>query len=69
MKAVLVLLLLAIGAMGAWCLVDPQSAFRATQGRLFRNPTTVRLTGFAMTLQRIIGAFVLVVVIITLVSL
>jgi hypothetical protein len=65
----LVLLLLVIGAMALWSLVDPQSAFRATQGRMLRNSSAVRLSGFALTTQRIVGAIVLVVVIITLVNL
>jgi hypothetical protein len=65
----LVLLLLLIAAMALWSLVDPQSAFRATQGRMFRNPSALRLSGFALTAQRILGAVVLVAVIITLVKL
>jgi hypothetical protein len=68
-KALFVLLLLAIGAMGLWSLVDPQAAFRATQGRMFRDPSTVRLSGFAVATQRIVGVVVLVVVIVTLVNL
>ena len=69
MKTVLVLLLLAIAAMGAWSLVDPQSAFRASQGRMFRNPSTVRLSAGGAVVQRVIGGIVLVIVIITLVNL
>jgi hypothetical protein len=68
-KALFVLLLLAIGAMAAWSLVDPQSAFRATQGRMFRDPSTVRLSRFAVVTQRVVGAVVLVVVLVTLVTL
>ncbi|HET7069769.1 MAG TPA: hypothetical protein VFI40_03005 [Nocardioides sp.] len=69
MKAVLVLLLLVIGAMGAWSMLDPRSAFRATQGRMFRNPSAVHLSGSAVAVQRLIGAVVLVVAIIALVNL
>jgi hypothetical protein len=68
-KAVLVVLLLVIGAMGAWSMFDPRSAFRATQGRMFRNPSTVQLSGFAVAVQRLVGAVVLVVAIIALVNL
>lgn len=67
--AFLVLLLLVIGAVALWSLIDPQTAFRATQGVMFRKPSTVRLSGYAATGNRILGALVLVIVIITLVNL
>ena len=66
---VLVLLLLAIGAMAAWSLIDPQSAWRASQGWMFRNASSVRLSGFAMLMHRALAALVLLVVIVTLVNL
>jgi hypothetical protein len=68
-KSLFVLLLLAIAAMGLWSLVDPRSAFRATQGRMFRDSSTVRLSRYAVAGQRIVGAVVLVVAIVTLVNL
>lgn len=65
----LVLLLLVIGAMGLWSLVDPQSAWRATQGGMFRSPSSVQLSTLGATVQRVFGAVVLVIVIVTLVRL
>jgi small-conductance mechanosensitive channel len=66
---VLVLFLLLVGALAVWALVDPESAWRASQGRMFRNASAVRLSRFGVTMQRIVAAVVLVVVILVLVNL
>ncbi|MBO0847359.1 MAG: hypothetical protein J2P22_18315 [Nocardioides sp.] len=69
MTALLVLLLLIIAAMGAWSLIDPQAAWRASQGRLLRNPSAAQLTKGGALMQRVIGAVVLVVSVVTLLRL
>ena len=66
---VIVLLLLAIAGMALWTLIDPQSAFRTSQGWMFKNRSSVRLSGFAMLVQRILAAVVLVLALVTLVRL
>ena len=38
---ILVLLLLVIAAMAVWTLVSPESAWRASQGWMVRNRSTV----------------------------
>ncbi|HEY3528266.1 MAG TPA: hypothetical protein VGK78_03885 [Nocardioides sp.] len=67
--AVLVVFLLVVGALAVWALVDPQSAWRASQGGMFRDASTIRLSGFGATAQRIVATVVLVIVIVTLVNL
>ena len=65
----LVLFLLLVAALSVWALVDPQSAWRASQGRMFRESSSVRLSPFGATVQRVVAVVVLVIVIVTLVNL
>jgi uncharacterized Tic20 family protein len=67
--AFLVLFLLLVGALAVWALIDPRSAWRASQGRMFRNSSSVQLSAFGATMQRVVAVVVLVIVIITLVNL
>jgi hypothetical protein len=66
---VLVLFLLLVAALAIWALINPQSAWRASQGLMFRNASSVQLSAFGATMQRVVAAVVLVVVVITLVNL
>jgi hypothetical protein len=65
----LVLFLLVVGGLAVWALIDPRSAWRASQGRMFRNSSSIQLSAFGAIMQRVIAGVVLVIVIITLVNL
>lgn len=66
---VVVLFLLVVGGLALWALIDPESAWRASQGKMFRDASSVRLSAFGVTVQRVVAAVVLVVVVLVLFNL
>jgi hypothetical protein len=66
---VLVLFLLLVGALAVWSLIDPESAWRRSQGLMFRNSSTIRFSAFGAFMQRAVALVVLVLVIVALVKL
>jgi hypothetical protein len=65
----LVLFLLLVAALAVWALISPESAWRASQGRMFRNSSSIRLSAFGALVQRAVALVVLVVVVVALVNL
>ncbi len=61
-----VLLLLLIGGMAAWGLLDPASQWRVTQSWQYRHPGANEPSNAAYTVQRVVCLVVLVVVAIVL---
>src|SRR5262249_24594531 len=55
----LVLFLLLVAGLSVWALIDPQGAWRASQGRMFRDPSSVRLSSVGATVQRVVAVVVL----------
>jgi hypothetical protein len=66
---IVVVLLLLILAMGAWAAIAPLSLWRVTQGRLYDDRASVRPTSTALLGQRVLGAVVAVVALVTLIRL